>query len=282
MAGFETWNSTPEMQVDTITSIRQQITDSINDSQLTTDEADDLSYNLNSAINRVQTETYHELKDSMREVLVNWINIDKFSSAERRIWDYLWIDLPWYVAILEQDWYTIPDNYSIRDSGTYLVFHDENGKDIATINWETHETGWGWILIKNDDRTDNLEGGDLADSYDINREWIEEDKNEEIQRIRANLFDANIVFEDPFDYATLSLAAESFWLSEAEFRELMTDFQRHVTSDGHFPADGNKWKNIWMFERGTNQFWLTQNTHDWQYIWIYDRNGNFQRWGIWS
>lgn len=282
MTNFENGWNTLETQWNTVSNIRDQVSQSINDSKLTVIEANHLRYSLDSAIDDIQSETHHELRDSMRDVLVSWININRFSSAERRIGDYLWIDLPWYVALLEQDWYPIPDNYSIRDSGTYLVFHDENGKDIATINWETHETGWWWVFIKNDDRTDNLDWGDLADSYDINRRWIEEDKMSEIQEIKENLFDANIIFEDPFDYNSIQLASESFWLSETEFRNMIIEFQRQVVLDWHSPHQENLWKNIGIFERWGNELWFNQNTPDWQYVGIYDRSWNPKKSWIWS
>lgn len=280
--GLEVSQGNTETRLDCVQDIKNSIADSVQDSRLTVDEADTLNYKLLSSIDTCQDDTFRELKESAQEVLISWINIEKWSNAEWRIWKYYGVDFPWMVNYLESKGYNIPDNYSVRNNGKYLVFHDANWKDIATMNWDTYEIWGGWLFIWNDDLSDNMNAWDLADSYEINARWMNEEKMDEIDKLKKNMFDANIIFEDPFDYASISLASESFWLSEWEFKNMVINFQKQVIQDGHSPYQEDIWKNIWLFERGGNELWFNQRTPNWPYVWIYDRNGNFQKWGIWN
>lgn len=282
MAGFETWNSTPEMQIDTVSQLRAEINESINDSRLTTEEADNLRYSLNSAIDGIKSDTFRELQNDIRAKAAQWINIVGWGSSERTIWNYLWIDLHNTVNNLRQDGYDIPDNYSISDQWWYLVFHDDSWKDIATMNWETLELWWGFLFWWNNDVNDNYSDVVLDGYAAVTWEQKEQERLAEVQRMRENLFDANIVFEDPFDYTSIQLASESFWLDESQFRDLIINFQRQIVADWHSPHQENMWKNIGMFERWGNEFWFNQQTPSGTYIWIYDRDGNLKSWGIWS
>lgn len=277
MNPFENINNPQEGQQNSpscISELRNNIHGMIQDSRLTADEAQEINYQLSSSIDNCRAETHQEIQQSAREILKNGINIRAGEDSERRIWSYLGTDLMGIRNILLQQWIQVPDNYSIRDNEDYLVFHDENGKDIGTYNWQSHEIWSGWIFIWNDDRRDNMEARDLADSFDINQVFMNEEKAEQIQNFRENMFDANIIYEDPFDYSTSTLAAESLWISPEEFKSRIIGFQRQVVQDGYSPFQEDLWKNIWVFESRW-QFIFNQQTPQWNYVWIYNRNWDF-------
>jgi len=54
------------MQIDTVSQLRAEINESINDSRLTTEEADNLRYSLNSAIDGIKSDTFRELQNDIR------------------------------------------------------------------------------------------------------------------------------------------------------------------------------------------------------------------------
>lgn len=134
MNPFENINNPQEGQQNSpscISELRNNIHGMIQDSRLTADEAQEINYQLSSSIDNCRAETHQEIQQSAREILKNGINIRAGEDSERRIWSYLGTDLMGIRNILLQQWIQVPDNYSIRDNEDYLVFHDENGKDIG-------------------------------------------------------------------------------------------------------------------------------------------------------
>jgi len=281
MAGFENAECSPQQELPTVTSLRDQINSSVEDSKLTIEESDELRYNLDSAIDNIQSDTFNSLKCDIRERAQQWINIASGTSSERAVWNYLWVDLHSVVNFLKQDGYNIPENYSIRDNGTYLVFHDESGKDIATMNWETKELWWGGLFVWNDDTSDNYNDINLDAYAAIMREDQTEEAMNEVENMRQSIFDeqdGGITLEDALDYQSLSVTWSALWLSGTELRNMIIEFQRQAVTEWYSPYQEELWRNIRIYKMWENEVGFSQHTTNGEYFGVYDKQWIFQRW----
>lgn len=283
MTGFENTACYPQQEMQTVTNLRNQINSSIEDSKLTAEESDELRYNLNSAIDNIQSDTFNSLKCDIKEKAKMWIDISYWTSSERAIWNYLWVDLHGIVNILRQDGYEIPESYSVRDNWDYLVFHDERWKDIATMNWETKKLWWWGIFIWNDDLSDNHSDINLDAYASTVIEEMAQKARDEIEDMGQKIFDpenGGITLEDPLDYQSLSLIWKAVWIEEIELRNMIIEFQKKVVSEWYSPYQEELWKNIRVYKSGENEVGFSQHTPQWEYFWVYNKQWVFLKW--WS
>lgn len=264
--------------------VQRSIWDALSDSRLTREEVDQIDDVMWRAIEACRAEVQERLLSSAREILQTWISITRWASSEERISRYIGVNLVSARSTLEAQGVSLPDTYSVRDNGTYLVFHWENWEALGTYRWASGYTEWvswlSWLFIKRNNTSNDMYAWDIADSFELNawhmmNEHLDNiDANNETE-VRSLLQSWWITIENPLWFSVreseaLDILENSLWLAEWEFNTFLRTYI--ATAKHEFDVDIN-FTELTFQKRNNNiiVFWWWNN-----HIWILDQNGQLQ------